>query len=184
MMRIERTAIEGVLIVRPEKHSDARGFFSETFKASVLREAGVEIDWVQDNHVYSVERGVLRGLHFQAPPAAQAKLIRVVRGAIYDVAVDLRSNSPTYGRHVAVELSAANWLQLLVPPGFAHGYCALTPETEVAYKVSAQHAPEREGGLLWNDPELGIAWPVSPEEVRLSPRDARWPRLSELSSPF
>jgi dTDP-4-dehydrorhamnose 3,5-epimerase len=181
-MRIERSAIPDVLIVRPVKHPDARGFFSETFKATALEQFGVKRVWSQDNHSYTARRSVVRGLHFQAPPHAQAKLVRVIRGAIYDVAVDIRRSSPTYGRHVALELSAENWTQILIPEGFAHGLATLTDNTEVLYKVSADYMREAEGGLLWNDPDLGIAWPIS--DVQLDPRDLTWPRLRDLASPF
>jgi dTDP-4-dehydrorhamnose 3,5-epimerase len=154
-MRVETTAIEGVLKIIPAKLGDERGFFSEVFRRDLLEGAGVADDWIQDNHAFSAARGVVRGLHFQAPPFAQAKLIRVLRGAIYDVAVDIRSGSPTFGRHVAAELSAANWAQLYVPAGFAHGYCTLSDDTEVMYKVSAPYNKQSEGGVLWSDPEMG-----------------------------
>ncbi len=183
-MQIEQTAISGVLVIRPTKHGDHRGFFSETFKQSALREAGVEHDWVQDNHSFSATRGVVRGLHYQVTPNAQAKLLRVTRGAILDVAMDLRTSSPTYGRHVAVELSTDNWAQLYVPVGFAHGFCTLTENVEVLYKVSAPYSPADEGGVLWCDPDLDIPWPISPEEATLSQRDQQWPRLMDLVSPF
>jgi len=183
-MQIERTDIDGPLILRPKKHGDHRGFFSETFRASALREAGVDVDWVQDNHSFSAARGVVRGLHFQRAPKAQAKLLRVIRGAILDVAVDIRKSSPTYGKHVAVELSAENWTQLYVPVGFAHGFCTLTENAEVLYKVSAEYGPADEGGVLWNDPDLGIDWPIDPEEATLSPRDREWPLFKQLVSPF
>jgi len=183
-MRIEATPIQGVLVIEPRKHGDARGFFSETFRAAALREAGVDVEWVQDNHSLSAPRGVMRGLHFQRPPMAQAKLLRVVRGAILDVAVDIRRGSPTYGRHVAVELSAENWKQMYVPAGFAHGFCTLVENTEVIYKVSADYAPESEGGVIWNDPDLGIAWPVSAAEATVSARDREWPRFKDFVSPF
>lgn len=183
-MHIERAAIPDVLIIRPSKHGDHRGFFSETFRASALKDAGVDADWVQDNHSFSATRGVVRALHFQRPPFTQAKLLRVISGALLDVVVDLRTASPTYGRHVAVELSADNWAQILVPAGFAHGFCTLTESCHVLYKVSAEYAPAEEGGVLWNDPDLGIAWPVSPEEATLSARDLKWPRLKDLVSPF
>jgi dTDP-4-dehydrorhamnose 3,5-epimerase len=183
-MRVERTSIEGVLIVRPQKIGDHRGFFSETFKASALAPYGVAHDWPQDNHSFSAQRGVVRGLHFQCPPAAQAKLLRVIRGAIFDVALDLRKASPTYGRHTAIELSADNWAQLYVPAGFAHGFCTLTEDTELLYKVSAQYAPAEEGGVLWRDPALAISWPVSNEAAILSARDRDWPLLKDFVSPF
>jgi dTDP-4-dehydrorhamnose 3,5-epimerase len=183
-MEIERTSIPDVLLIRPKKLGDERGFFSETFKASALKDAGVDLHWMQDNHSLSTRRGVVRGLHFQRPPKAQAKLLRVTRGAILDVAVDIRATSPTYGRHVAYELSAENWTQIFVPAGFAHGYCTLADNTEVLYKVSADYDPAAEGGLLWNDPGLGIAWPVPVDEAILSARDLHWPRLQDLASPF
>lgn len=183
-MHIERTAIDDVLIIRPVKHGDHRGFFSETFRAAALAEAGVDCAWVQENHSYSAAAGVVRGMHFQRAPKAQAKLVRVIRGAIYDVALDIRRASPTYGRHVAVELSAENWTQIYVPAGFAHAFCTLTPDTEVLYKVSAEYGPTEEGGVLWNDPELGIAWPVDAAAATLSERDRRWPRFRDLASPF
>ena len=183
-MQIERTAIDGPLIVRPRKHGDHRGFFSETFRASALKEAGVDVDWVQDNHSFSTARGVVRGLHFQRAPKAQAKLLRVVRGAILDVAVDIRKGSPTYGKHVAAELSAENWAQLYVPVGFAHGFCTLTENAEVLYKVSVEYGPAEEGGVLWSDPDLGIDWPIHAEQATLSPRDREWPLFKQLVSPF
>jgi dTDP-4-dehydrorhamnose 3,5-epimerase len=183
-MDIESTAIPGVRIIRARKSGDARGFFSETFKQHVLELHGIAESWIQDNHSFSTARGVIRGLHFQAAPAAQAKLVRVTRGAVFDVAVDIRVGSPTYGRHVAVELSAETWNQLYVPVGFAHGFCTLTDETEVLYKVTAPYAPETEGGVLWNDPALGIDWPVDTANATVIARDTGWPRLAELQSPF
>ncbi len=183
-MHVERADIPDVLIIQPKKHGDHRGFFSETFRASALEEFSVELNWCQDNHSFSQARGVVRALHFQRPPFAQAKLLRVIRGAVFDVVVDIRKASPTYGRHVAVELSAENWKQILVPAGFAHGFCTLTENCEVLYKVSADYAPAEEGGVLWNDPDLNITWPISPEEATLSERDLKWPKLKDLVSPF
>jgi len=182
MMRIERARIPDVLFIHAIKRGDDRGFFCETYKRSALAAFGVDLDWPQDNHAFSATSGVLRGLHFQRPPAAQAKLLRVVRGAIFDVAVDIRRASPTYGHHTAVELQAESGTQILVPAGFAHGYCTLTDNTEVLYKVSAEYAPETEAGLAWDDPDLGIAWPIAGPV--LSPRDRHWPRLRDLDSPF
>jgi dTDP-4-dehydrorhamnose 3,5-epimerase len=181
-MQMERTALDGVFILRPRKHADARGFVAETFKASVLRNAGVTHEWTQENHSYSARAGTVRGLHFQAPPAAQAKLVRVLRGAIFDVALDIRRASPTFGEHVAIELSGENMQQLYIPAGFAHGFCTLSDDAEVLYKVSADYAPAHEGGVLWNDVDLGIAWPAS--AALTSERDASWPRLKDFSSPF
>lgn len=181
-MRIEHTAIDGVLLIHPVKHGDARGFLSETFRESALREAGVAHGWAQENHSFSARQGTLRGLHFQRPPHAQAKLIRVLRGAILDVALDLRAGSPTYGRHVAAELSTENWAQFYVPVGFAHGFVTLTEDTEVLYRMSAPYAPAAEGGLAWDDPDLAIAWPAG--EKTLNDRDRAWPRLKEFVTPF
>jgi len=183
-MEIERAGIADVLIIGPKKHGDARGFLSETFKASALKAFGVDCDWVQDNHSLSARRGVVRGLHFQAPPHAQAKIVRVTRGAIFDVAVDLRKGSASYGRHVGVELSAENWRQLYLPPGFAHGFCTLSADTEVLYRASAEYAPHAEYGLAWDDPALGIEWPIGADEAQLSERDLRWPPFGAFTSPF
>jgi dTDP-4-dehydrorhamnose 3,5-epimerase len=183
-MQVERTKLRDVLILRPKKFGDERGFFSETFKVSVLAEYGVDLPWVQDNHSYSAAPGVLRGMHFQTAPFPQAKLVRVTKGALLDVAVDIRVGSPTYGEHVAVELSAENWAQLYVPIGFAHGFCTLTPDTEALYKVTSEYSPAHEGGVLWNDPDLGIEWPFSEADATLNARDRAWPRLRDLTSPY
>lgn len=183
-MDIESTAIPGVCVIRARKFGDARGFVSETFKQQALEQHGIVETWIQDNHTFSAYRGVIRGLHFQAHPAAQAKLVRVTHGAIFDVALDIRVGSMTYGQHVAVELSAGAWNQIYVPVGFAHGFCTLTEEAEVLYKVSAPYAPQTEGGVLWNDPALNIDWPVDGANAVVIARDAAWPRLSELQSPF
>ena len=156
--------------------------FVETFKAVELANSGVVVAFVQDNLARSAAKGVVRGLHFQKPPFAQDKLLRCSKGAILDVAVDIRAGSPTYGKAVAVELTAENWLQLFVPAGFAHGYCTLTPDAEVIYKVSGSYAPDAEGGLLWNDPALGIDWPIDASRATLNARDRGWPTLSELTS--
>lgn len=181
-MDIERMPIDGVLILRPVKHRDHRGYLAETFKASELKKAGVGHDWVQENHSLSLRAGVVRGLHFQAAPVAQAKLVRVLRGAIYDVVLDIRSQSPTFGRHVGIELSAENFAQVYVPIGCAHGFCTRADDTEVLYKLSSEHSPPHEGGLLWNDPDLNIAWPA--REAIISSRDAQWPRFKDFASPF
>lgn len=169
----------GVLLVEPRKHGDHRGFFSETYRKDALAEAGFDTEFVQDNHSFSAAPYTVRGLHFQLDPFAQDKLVRVTRGAIFDVAVDIRPDSATFGRHVAVELSAQDWRQLLVPRGFAHGFQTVTPDCEVLYKVSAYYAHDAERGLRWNDPALGIDWPVSdPAKVMVNARDAGWPGLS------
>jgi dTDP-4-dehydrorhamnose 3,5-epimerase len=183
-MNIEHLEIPGPLLLTPRRIGDSRGFFSETFRKDALAELGFADEFVQDNHSMSSEAGVVRGLHFQTPPFAQAKLVRVVRGRMLDVAVDLRLGSPSYGRSVAVELSALNWAQLLIPVGFAHGFCTLEPMTEVVYKVTAPYAPAHDLGILWHDPDLEIAWPVTPETAIVSDKDRRQPRLKDYRSPF
>jgi len=183
-MDVQTQKIPEVLLLKPTRFGDARGFFSEVFKERDAVSVGIVDRFVQDNHSFSAERGVMRGLHFQAPPKAQGKLIRVTRGAILDVALDIRTGSPTYGQHVAVELSSENWSQLWVPPGFAHGFCTLSADVEVIYKVTAEYSPADEGGVLWTDPELGIAWPVDVSAATVSPRDTKWPALSDMVSPF
>ena len=180
-MRIEPQSIPDVLLITPNRHGDQRGFFSETFRSSLLEEAGFKRPFVQDNHSLSERRGTVRGLHFQLPPHEQDKLLRVVRGAILDVAVDIRPGSPTYGRHVAVELSEDNWAQLLVPRGFAHGFQTLTDGAEVLYKVTDYYAPAAERGLLWCDPGLGVDWPIRPEAATVNARDAAWPTLEQYA---
>ncbi|HWV43440.1 dTDP-4-dehydrorhamnose 3,5-epimerase [Pseudorhodoplanes sp.] len=183
-MNITDAGLPGVKLLSPTRISDDRGFFSETFRQDVLTAHGIAVSFVQDNHSHSTAEGVVRGLHFQSPPFAQAKLVRVVRGRILDVVVDIRRGSPTYGRHLSVELSAENWQQLLVPAGFAHGFCTLAPGCEVLYKVDAYYSAAHDRGLLWNDPALGIDWPVTPDAVILSDRDRRHPTLAALDSPF
>lgn len=184
MAQIEPTAIADVKIVVPQRFEDARGFFAETYNRQVFAAAGIGVEFVQDNHSLSVPAGTVRGLHFQSPPFAQDKLVRVVRGRILDVAVDLRASSPSFGRHVAVELSAQNRRQLFVPVGFAHGFCTLEPETEVLYKVSNYYSKAHDHGLAWDDPALAIAWPVAPERAVLSDKDRQHPRLADLPSYF
>lgn len=183
-MDVVATNIPDVKILTPRKFGDARGFFSETYNRQTLAAAGLHLDFVQDNMAYSRDRGVVRGLHFQVPPFAQDKLVRVARGAILDVAVDIRKGSPTFGRHVSVVISAEKWNQILVPIGFAHGYCTLEPDTEVQYKVTNFYSPAHERGVLWNDPALRIEWPVAPGEALLSDKDVRNPCLSALSDFF
>ena len=183
-MRIEELNIPDVKVFTPHRHGDHRGFFSEVYGRRALAEAGIDTDFVQDNHSLSVEKGTVRGLHFQTPPFAQDKLVRVVRGSVFDVAIDLRQGSPTYGRHVSVVLSADAWNQVLVPIGFAHGFMTIEPDTEVIYKVSDCYSPEHDKGLLWNDPALGIHWPIPEGEAVLSDKDRRNPRLAELTTPF
>lgn len=183
-MKFLRLDIPEVLLAEPARHGDSRGFFSEVYKRSAFADFGVDIDFVQDNQSLSVETGVVRGLHFQTPPHAQAKLVRVLNGAILDVAVDIRRGSPTYGQHVAVELSADNFLQLLVPVGFAHGFCTLAPNTVVLYKVSDRYSPECDDGLAWDDPAIGIKWPVSADTAVLSAKDRLYGGLDGFESPF
>ena len=181
---VEALAIPEVRILRPARHGDSRGFFSETWSARAFAEAGIDLGFVQDNHAFSRDRGTVRGLHFQTPPRAQDKLVRVVRGAILDVAVDIRHGSPTYGRHVSAVISAEAWNQILVPKGFAHGLVTLEPDTEVLYKVTDFYAPEHDRGLLWNDPDLGIDWGIAEAEAVLSERDRRHPPLRDMPVAF
>jgi dTDP-4-dehydrorhamnose 3,5-epimerase len=178
-MIVEPTAIPDVLLITPPRFLDDRGFFSETWNETRFAAAGIPGPFVQDNHAQSADRGVVRGLHLQIAPSAQGKLIRVVRGAIWDVAVDIRRHSPTYLRHAYVVLSAANWQQLWVPAGLLHGYCTLEPDTEVIYKVTAPYDRQAERGVVWNDPALAIPWPITPAEAILSDKDRVLPRLEE-----
>ena len=180
MADIRPLALPEVLLITPVKHGDDRGFFSETFSSRRLAEAGFTKPFVQDNHSLSGKRGILRGLHFQRPPHAQDKLVRVTRGAVFDVAVDIRRGSPTFGRWVGAELSAENWRQMLVPAGFAHGFLTLTDAAEVLYKVTDDYAPETEGGLAWDDDAIGVDWPLPASEILTNARDGQWPKLSEL----
>jgi len=174
-----------VQLVEPRRFADARGWFAETWSAAAFAARGIACDWAQDNHSLSRPAFTLRGLHFQLPPHAQAKLVRCVRGRVFDVAVDVRAGSPTYGRWTAAELSAENGRQLFVPEGFAHAFLTLEPECEVLYKCSAPYAPAAEGGLRWDDPDLAIAWPLpagtAPE---LSDKDRVLPGLADLAPPF
>lgn len=183
-MKATNLKLPGLILIEPNIFRDSRGFFSETYNAQQFAEAGITEAFVQDNHSHSADRGVVRGLHFQAPPHAQDKLVRVSRGAILDVAVDIRVGSPTFGQHEAVVLSAENWHQLWVPKGFAHGFCTLEPHTEVQYKVTEFYAPEVDFGLAWDDPALGIDWPVREEDAVLSPKDRKHPRLADLPEHF
>jgi dTDP-4-dehydrorhamnose 3,5-epimerase len=181
---VRSLAITDVKLITPKIFRDPRGFFSETYSKKALAEAGIPADFVQDNHSLSVQKGVVRGLHFQAPPHPQGKLVRVPRGSVLDVAVDIRIGSPTYGKHVSAVLSAENWAQMWVPAGFAHGFCTLEPDTEVVYKVTDYYAPDCDRGLRWNDPALGIDWPLSAADAILSAKDQANPPLDALQSPF
>ncbi len=183
-MQVIPLQIPDVKLLAPARIEDPRGFLSEVYNKQVFAAAGIATEFVQDNHSGSTEAGTVRGLHFQTPPFAQAKLVRVARGAIFDVAVDLRRGAPSYGRHVSAVLSAEAWNQMFVPKGFAHGFCTLEPGTEVVYKLSACHVPDHEAGLYWNDPDLGIAWPVAESDAILSDKDRRLPRLRELPEIF
>jgi len=182
-VKVDATAIPEVKLIAPERVADSRGFLSEVYNRERFESAGLKFDFVQENHSYSRRIGTIRGLHFQIPPFAQHKLIRVTRGRILDVAVDIRRSSPRFGSHIAVELSAENWLQLLVPIGFAHGFCTLEPDTEVVYKVTAVYSAAHDRGLAWNDPTLRIAWPVV-EAAALSDKDRSNPRLEDLPAYF
>ena len=182
-MLVEETALDGVLILTPKRFGDARGFFSESWNRKTLADKGINLDFVQDNHSLSAAVNTVRGLHFQAPPNAQAKLVQVLRGEIFDAFVDIRKGSPTYGQSASVRLSANACQLLYVPAGFAHGYQTMVTNTLVAYKVTAHYAPESEGGLLWCDTALSIAWP-RPDDVVMSGRDFTWPGLAKLETPF
>lgn len=182
-MQVRKTSIPDLYIIEPKVHKDERGFFYESYNADKLEQQGLpRFDFMQDNHARSESVGVLRGLHFQLPPMAQTKLVRVTKGRVYDVAVDLRKGSPTFGHWESVELSAENFLQFLVPKGFAHAYITLEPGTEFLYKVDAPYSPEHDTGLIWNDPDLAITWPL--DMPVLSDKDMRLPTLRGFDSPF
>jgi dTDP-4-dehydrorhamnose 3,5-epimerase len=183
-MQFEDTPIAGVRIIRPKRHQDARGFFCEVMRDDVFKANGITDPFVQENVSRSTTSGTLRGLHFQLPPKAQGKLIRVTQGAILDVAVDIRRASPTFGKHVAIELSADNGTLFYVPAGCAHGFVTLVPNTEVTYKVTDYWSAEHERGLFWNDPALGISWPFAGDQVTITPRDAGYPTLANLDDTF
>jgi dTDP-4-dehydrorhamnose 3,5-epimerase len=182
-VHVAETDLPGIKVITPVRHGDSRGFFSEIFRADVLERHGIDPHFVQENHSLSAVKGVLRGLHFQIPPSAQSKLVRVAAGAILDVAVDIRSGSPTFGRHIAIVLSAELGNQLFIPEGFAHGFCTLAPDTHLIYKVNRYYSAEHDRGLRWNDPALGINWPLDQEPV-LSDKDQRQPLLADLPTAF
>jgi dTDP-4-dehydrorhamnose 3,5-epimerase len=181
-MQIDPTSLPDVLILTPRRFGDARGWFSETWNAARMAEAGLDLPWVQDNHSLSAAKGTLRGLHFQTLPRAQDKLVRCSRGAILDVAVDIRTGSPTYARWVAVELSADNGRQLLVPKGFLHGFVTLAPDTEVQYKCTDLYSPDHDAAVRWDDPAIGIDWGT--DAPVLSDKDAGAPLLADIGTPF
>jgi dTDP-4-dehydrorhamnose 3,5-epimerase len=183
-IKVESLAIPDVKLVLPARIQDDRGFFSETYNQARFREHGFDAEFIQDNHSHSVRAFTIRGLHFQAPPFAQAKLVRVVRGAIVDVAVDVRKGSATYGRWVKAVLSAENGLQIFVPRGFLHGFATLVADTEVVYKVDAAYSKECDGNISWNDPDLGIDWGIDNRQATLSPKDAAAPAFCDFVSPF
>lgn len=175
-MNVIETALAGVRILEPQVFGDARGWFMESWSKKKMENAGIIVDFVQDNHSFSAQKGTLRGLHYQLNPMAQAKLLRVSRGAIFDVAVDIRCGSPTYAKWVGVKLTAENYRQLFIPRGFAHGFITLTDDVEVQYKADNFYAPECDGNIRWDDPEIGVAWPLAP--VVLSEKDAKAPLLA------
>ena len=181
-MQIDPTALADVLIVTPRRFSDARGWFSETWNAAQMAEVGLDLPWVQDNHSCSATPGTLRGLHYQSPPRAQDKLVRCSRGAIFDVAVDFRTGSPTFGHWVGVELTPENGRQLFVPKGFLHGFVTRQPDTEVQYKCTDLYSPDHDGAVRWDDPDIGIDWGTS--TPILSAKDASAPLLRDRPSPF
>lgn len=182
-MNVIKTDIEGLVIIEPRLFRDARGYFFESFSEREFAEKIAPVKFVQDNESRS-SYGVLRGLHFQKPPYAQAKLVRVVKGRVLDVAVDLRKGSPTYGKYVAVELSEDNHLQFFLPRGFAHGFCVLSDEVVFQYKCDNYYAPQSEGAVIWNDPDLGIDWRIPQEDVVLSDKDRCHPAFKELDDVF
>ena len=182
-MKFTATALPNVILIEPAKFGDERGWFTESWHAEKFALGGIETQWVQDNHSLSGEPGTLRGLHYQTPPHAQAKLIRCTRGAIWDVAVDFRRSSPTYLRHVGVRLDAASMHQLYVPAGFLHGFVTLEPDTEVQYKCSAGYAPHSDAVVRWDDPDIAIDWPLAAAPI-LSDKDAAAPLVSSVVSPF
>jgi dTDP-4-dehydrorhamnose 3,5-epimerase len=184
MVEVRRLELDGVLEIVTPRFGDERGFFSETWNQKSFAAAGIDLQFVQDNHSYSASRGVIRGLHFQAPPLAQDKLVRVTRGAVYDVVVDLRSGSPSYGRWLGITISAEKWNQILVPKGFAHGFATLEPHTEVVYKVTAPYSREHDRAIRYDDPTIGIDWPIRADEAIVSSKDAAAPLLSAIETGF
>lgn len=183
-MEIESLSIADVKIIRPKKHGDHRGYFSETYNKKDLLELDVRLDFVQDNQSFSREKHTVRGLHYQTPPFAQDKLVRVLRGRILDVLVDIRKSSKTFGKWVAAELSAENWNQILAPIGFAHGFCTLEPDTEIFYKVTNYYSAKHDFGLRWNDPDIGIEWPFPEAEAILSDKDRKQPFFKDATDLF
>ncbi len=178
-MKLRPLGLDGVFEIIPRKFGDDRGFFSETYNQKALADAGIELTFVQDNHSYSAAKGVVRGLHYQLPDRAQDKLVRVIRGAILDVAVDIRKSSATFGKWVSLEVSAEKWNQILVPKGFAHGFMTLSEDTEVIYKVTDYYSPEHDRSIRFDDPAIGIEWPVQESTVQLSDKDQKAPLFAD-----
>jgi dTDP-4-dehydrorhamnose 3,5-epimerase len=183
-MQVLSSHFRDVKLLRPARHVDSRGFFSEAYSRRDYAAIGIHNDFVQDNHSLSLSKGVVRGLHFQLAPFAQAKLLRVLRGSIFDVVVDIRTGSRTFGQHIATVLSARDWNQIFMPAGFAHGFCTLEPETEILYKVDNYYSRDHDRGLRWNDPTIGIAWPVAEADAELSDKDRKLPFLADLPEVF
>jgi dTDP-4-dehydrorhamnose 3,5-epimerase len=183
-MNVTPTRLPEVLEITPRRFGDHRGHFSETYNKTTFEAAGIDLDFTQDNHSLSATPGVVRGLHFQAPPRAQDKLVRVTAGAVLDVAVDIRKGSPRYGQWVAIEISAEKGNQLLVPRGFLHGFLTLQPNTHFLYKCTDTYAPEAEGAVLWSDPDIGIDWGVDIDSITLSDKDTQAPAFADFDSPF
>lgn len=181
---VEALAIADVKLITPARVTDDRGYFSEVYNRRIFEEAGIHGEFVQDNQSLSVRSGIVRGLHFQIPPFAQGKLVRVVRGAVFDVAADIRQSSPTRGQYVSAILSAENACQIWIPPGFAHGFCTLEDRTEVVYKVTDYYAPDCDKGIVWDDPDIAIEWPISAAEVMVSEKDRALPRFSDVPAHF
>jgi dTDP-4-dehydrorhamnose 3,5-epimerase len=183
-MKFRQLAIPDVFEILPDRYSDSRGFFSETYSRAKFEEAGLRHEWVQDNHSYSASIGVLRGLHYQAPPFAQDKLVRVIRGSIFDVAVDIRQGSPTFGKWVSLIISSREWNQVLVPKGFAHGFLTLEPHTEVIYKVSTPYSASHERNIRFDDPDIAINWPLIGAAPVISERDLKASAFAAVNSGF
>ena len=184
MPEFRETSLPGVIEILPDKFGDDRGFFSETYNGNVFRDNGITIDFVQDNHSFSASKGVLRGLHFQTPPFAQDKLVRVTRGRVFDVAVDIRQGSPTYKQWVGVEISAEKWNQLLIPKGFAHGFLTLEDNTEFLYKVSDFYSKDCDRSIRFDDPDINVEWPLSADFLTLSEKDKAAGLLSDTETGF
>ena len=182
-MKILNTKIDGVMVVEPTVFGDHRGWFTETYSQNKFSEAGIDLNFVQDNHSYSAAKGTLRGLHYQLNPKAQSKLVRCTKGSIFDVAVDIRIGSPTYGQWFGIELSSENKKQLLIPKGFAHAFMTLTDDVEVQYKVDELYSPENDRGIIWNDPSIKIQWPIDITPI-LSEKDKKAPLLKNADNNF